>query len=97
MLQELVHRRRGLHEREELEVTQTDVDAAKLAHLVRRIANEANWISSKIMTDLGCVEVLESTPRGNSSNSSDGTSRGASDKVLVVLVAVIQHMESLLG
>ena len=89
--------RRGLHEREELEVTQTDVDATELAHLVRRIANKANWITSKIMINLGCVKVLESTTRGNSSNGSDGTSGDASDEVLVVLVTVFQHMESLLG
>ncbi len=72
-LQKLVHSRHCLHEREELEVTQTDVDAAEFAYLVRRVADKADWFSSKIMTDLGCVEVLESTPRGNSSNSSDGT------------------------
>ena len=35
VLQEHVHRRRSLHEREELEVAQTDVDTAELAYLVR--------------------------------------------------------------
>jgi hypothetical protein len=33
VLQKLVYSRRGLHEREELEVTQTDVDAAEFAYL----------------------------------------------------------------
>ena len=97
MLQKHAHSRRGIHKREELEVAQTDIDAAELAYLVRQVANKANWISSKIMTDLGCVEVLESTPRGNSSNGRDGTSGDASNEVLVVLVTVFQHMEGLLG
>ncbi len=97
MLQKHVHSRRGLHEREELEVVQSDVDVAELAYLVRLVANKADWISSKIMTDLGCVEVLESTPRGNSSNGRDGTSRDASDEVLGILVAVFQHMEGVIS
>jgi hypothetical protein len=66
VLQKLVHSRGSLHEREELEVPQTDVDAAKFAYLVRHVANKANWFSSEIMIDLGCVKVLESTPRSNS-------------------------------
>jgi len=65
VLQKLVHSRRGLYEREELEVPLTDVDAAEFAYLVRRVADKADWVSSKIMIDLGCIEVLESTPRGN--------------------------------
>jgi hypothetical protein len=94
VLQKLVHSRRGFHEREELEVTQTDVDAAEFAYLVRRVADKADWFSSKIMMDLGCLEVLESTPRGNSPNGCNGTSRNASDKVLEILVKVILHVES---
>jgi len=97
VLQKLVHSRRCLHEREELEVSQTDVDAAEFAYLVRRVADKADWFSSKIITDLGCVEALESTPRGNSPNGCNGPSGNASDKVLEVLVAVILHVESLLG
>jgi hypothetical protein len=62
VLQKLVHSRRSLHKREELEVLQTDVDAAKFTYLVRGIANKAFWFSSKIVIDLGCVKVLESTP-----------------------------------
>ncbi len=97
MLQKLVHDRRGFHEREELEVTQTDVDTAEFDYLVRRVADKADWFSSKIMTDLGCIEVLERTPRGNSPNGCNGTSGNASDKVHEILVAVILHVESLLG
>ncbi len=62
VLQKLVHSKCSLHKREELEVPQTDVDAAKFAYLVRGVANEANWFSSEIVIDLGCVKVLESTP-----------------------------------
>jgi len=97
VLQKLVHSRRCLHKREELEVTQTDVDAAEFAYLVRRVANKADWFSSKIIMDLGCVEVLESTPRGNRPNGCNGTSRNASDEVLEILVVVILHAESLFG
>jgi hypothetical protein len=42
VLQKLVHSRRGLHEREELEVAQTDVDTAELAYIVGRVANKAD-------------------------------------------------------
>ncbi len=62
MLQKIFHSRRCLHEREELEVAQSVVGTAELAYLVRRVADKTDWISSKIMMDLGCVEVLESTP-----------------------------------
>ena len=48
------------------------------------------------MMDLGCIEVLESTPRGKSPNGCNGTSGDASNKVLEVLVVVILHVESLL-
>ncbi len=46
VLQKLVHGRRCLHVREELEITQTNVDTAEFAHLVRRVANKADWFSS---------------------------------------------------
>jgi hypothetical protein len=97
VLQKLIHSRCGLHEREELEVTQTDIDAAEFAHLVRRVANKANWFSSEIMIDLGCVKVLESTPRSNSPDSCNSSSGNASNKVLEILVAVFLHVESLPG
>ncbi len=74
-----------------------DVNIAELAYLVGRVADKADWISSKIMTNLGCVEVLESTPRGNSPKGRDGPGKDASNKVLVIIVAVSQQMESLLG
>jgi hypothetical protein len=67
VLQKLAHESRGLHERETLEVAQSDVDATELTYLTRRGANYTDWLSSKIMVDLGCVEVLETTTRGNSS------------------------------
>ncbi len=97
MLQKLVHSRRSLHKREKLEVPQTDVDAAKFAYLVRGVANEANWFSSEIVIDLGCVKVLKSTPRSNSPDSSNGSSGNASDKVLEILVTMLLHVESLSG
>jgi hypothetical protein len=93
VLQKHVHCRRGLHERKELEAAQFDVDATELAYLVRRGADKADWVSSKIMMDLGHVEVLETTTRGNSLNGRNGTSRDASNEVLVLLVAVFQHTE----
>jgi len=97
VLQILVHSRRGFHKREELTVPQTDVDAAEFTYLVRHVSDRADWFSSKITMDLGCVEVLESTPRGNSPNGCYATSGNASDKVLEILGTVILHVESLLG
>jgi len=92
VLQKHIHCRRGLHEREELEAAQ----ATELTYLGSRGADKADWVSSKIMMDLGRVEVLETTTRGNSLNDHNGTSRDASIEVLVLLVAVFQHMEGLL-
>jgi hypothetical protein len=78
VLQKLAHGSRGLHERETLEVAQSDVDATELAYLIRQGANDTDWLSSKIVVDLGCVEVLETTTRGNSPKGHNGTSRDAS-------------------
>ncbi len=78
MLQKLTHGSRGLHERETLEVSQSDIDATELTYLIRGGANDTDWPSSKIMVDLGCLEVLETTTRGNSPKGRDGTSRDAS-------------------
>jgi len=52
VLQKFVHSRQCLHEREDLEVTQTDVDAAEFAYLIRRVSDKADWFSSKIIMDL---------------------------------------------
>jgi hypothetical protein len=38
---------------ETLEVAQSDVDATELAYPIRRGANDTDWLSSKIMVDLG--------------------------------------------
>jgi hypothetical protein len=97
VLQKLAYGSHGLRERETLEVAQSDVDTTELTYLIRRGANHTDWLSSKIVSDLGCVEVLETTTRGNSPKGRDGTSRDASKEVLVILVAVIQHVEGLLG
>jgi len=97
VLQKLVHSRPCLYERKELEITQTDVDATEFAYLVRRVAYKADWFSSKIITDLGCVEVLESTSRGNRPNGCNGTCGNDSNKELEILVTVILHVESLFG
>ncbi len=78
VLQKLAHGSRGLHERETVEVTQSDVDATELAYLIREGANNTDWLSSKIMVDLGRIEVLETTTRGNSPKGRNGTSRDAS-------------------
>ncbi len=78
MLQKLAHGSHGLHKRETLEVAQSDVDATKLAYHVRRGTDNTDWLSSKIMVDLGCVEVLKTAIRGNSTKCCDGTNRDAS-------------------
>jgi hypothetical protein len=78
MLQKLVHRSHGLHKRETLEVPQSDVDATKLTYHVRRDTNDTDWLPSKIVLDLGCVEVLKTATRGNSPKCRDSTSRDAS-------------------
>jgi hypothetical protein len=78
MLQKLAHRSRCFHKREILEVAQSDVDATKLAYHVRRGTNDTDWLPSKIVVDLGCVEVLKTTPRGNSPKCRDSASRDAS-------------------
>ncbi len=78
MLEKLAHGSRGLHKRETLEVTQSDVDTTELTYLIRQRANSTDWLSSKIMIDLGGVEVLETTTRDNSSKGCNGTSRDAS-------------------
>ncbi len=59
MLQKLAHGSQGLHERETLEVAQSDVDTTKLAYHVRQGADNTNWLSSKIVVDLGRIEVLK--------------------------------------
>jgi hypothetical protein len=97
MLQKLTHRIRGLQERETLEVAQSDVDATKLAYHVRQGTNDTGWLPSKIVVDLGHIEVLKTATRGNSHKCHDSISRDASLEVLAILVAVIQHMEGLLG
>jgi hypothetical protein len=76
--QKLAHGSHGLHERETLEVAQSDVDATELAYVIRRGTNNTDWLSSKIVVDLGRVEVLETTTRGNSLKGRDGASRDAS-------------------
>ncbi len=78
MLQKLAHRSRGLHKRETLEVSQSDVDATKLAYHVRQGTNDTDWLPSKIVVDLGRVEVLKTATRGNSPKCRNSTSRDAS-------------------
>ncbi len=78
MLQKLAHRNHGLHERETLEVTHSDVDATKLAYNGRQGTNDTNWLPSKIVVNLGRVEVLKTAPRGNSPKCRNSASRDAS-------------------
>ncbi len=96
MLQKLAHRSRGLHKRETLEVAQSDVDATKLTYHVRQGTNDTDWLPSKILVDLGHIEVLTTATRDNSPKCCNSTSRDASKEVLAILVVVIQHMEGLL-
>ncbi len=53
MLQKPAHGSRMLHEREKLEIAQIHVDATELAHLVRRGADNTDWLSSEIVVNLG--------------------------------------------
>ena len=46
--------------------------------------------------DLGCVDVLESTPRVNSPKGCDGTSGDASGEVFIIWYAVSQHRKACL-
>jgi hypothetical protein len=62
MLQKLAHRSHGLHKREKLEVAQSDVDATKLTYHVRQGTNDTDWLPSKILVDLGHIEVLKLPP-----------------------------------
>jgi hypothetical protein len=67
---------RRLHEREKLEIAQIHVDATELAHLVGQGAANTDWLSSKIVVNLGRIEVLETTtsgdrPKGCNATSSD--------------------------
>ncbi len=78
MLQKPAHGSRRLHEREKLEISQIHVDGAELAHLVRQGDDNTNWLSSKIVVNLGCIEVLETTtsgdrPKGDNATSSDSS------------------------
>jgi hypothetical protein len=78
MLQKPAHGSRSLHEREKLEIAQIHVDATELTHLVRRGADNTDWLSSKIVVNLGRIEVLETTtsgdrPKGRNATSSDSS------------------------
>jgi hypothetical protein len=78
MLQKPAHGSRRLHEREKLEIAQIHVDATELAHLVRRGAVNTDWLSSKIVVNLGCIEVLETTTSGDRPKGRDATSSDSS-------------------
>ena len=79
MLQQHSHGRHSLHKGEQHEVAQFDEDTTELAYLVGQGANNTDWLSSKILVDLGKVEVSESTAGGNRPKGRDVTCRDSTN------------------
>jgi hypothetical protein len=51
---------------------------SELAHLVRQDADNTDWLSSKIVVNLGRIEVLGTTTSGNRPKGRNATSSDSS-------------------